>query len=253
MKNKHISNTGVTTNHHHHNHTKAKPTEPNQSTLHPIIHQNTTINTPQPHKSEPPSLRLFHHPSTTIHHPIINTTKLQTPISPETHAQYQHQFRSIPIQAYKRISEGDMHVDGGANAHIFRDQTHFWKYIPLKSMIQQVTGTTAPVKGMGIVPITLKGSYKIHLLYPCYHMPHNPQDTLGLTAFKYYNDMKMVRLEALSWLKFETNDGDTFRTHTLTKYHKAQLLDYVTVQIHHPKTEPTMLTNTINFANTDRK
>ena len=123
----------------------------------------------------------------------------------------------------------------------------------MKSTIQKVTGATAPVKVMGIVPITLKGSYKIHLLYPCYHMPHNPQDTLGLTAFKYYNDMKMVRLEALSWLKFETNDGDTFRTHTLTKYHKAQLLDYVTVQIHHPKTEPTMLTSTINFSNTNRK
>ena len=80
-----LNNRNNLSNQHHHNHTKSEPTETNQSTLQSIIHQNITI-TNQPHKSEPPSLRISTHPYTTMHHPIINATKIQTPISPETHA-----------------------------------------------------------------------------------------------------------------------------------------------------------------------
>ena len=84
-------------------------------------------------------------------------------------------------------------------------------------------------------------------------MSHDPQNTLGLKAVKHYNDMKMIRLEALSCLKFETNNGDTVRAHTLSKYHRTQLLDYVTMQIRHPTIEPTMHTRIINSTNANKE
>ena len=89
------------------------------------------------------------------------------------------------------------HVDGGANANVFTERKWFWKYIPIKTTINQVTGQTAPVEGMGIVPVRIKGYSSIYLLYPSYHMPNNPQNNLGLTSLKFYGQMRSVRLEAL--------------------------------------------------------
>ena len=61
----------------------------------------------------------------------------------------------------------------------------FWKYVPYKSNITQVAGTSAPFIGMGIVPIIFPESNHLYLLYPSYHMPDIPQDTLGVPALKY--------------------------------------------------------------------
>ena len=100
-----------------------------------------------------------------------------------------------------------MHVDGGVNTHILTEKKYFWKYIPINNTVQQVSGAEAPVKGMGVVLAQLKGSNMIITLYPAYHMPENPQHTLGLPALKYYNDMRSVRTETLGWIRLVDQDG----------------------------------------------
>ena len=125
-------------------------------------------------------------------------------------------------------------MDGGANGHVFRSRSHFWKYVEIDTYIQQVSGTRAQVKGMGIVLISINKSGFILVLYPCYHMPDNPQDTLGLPALKYYGRMRSVRIETLSWLKIVTEKGDSIRTSTIPHYRKKELLDYIMVDIQSP-------------------
>ena len=121
------------------------------------------------------------------------------------------------------------HVDGGAKDNVFIERDWFWKYITIKTTINQVTGQPAPVKGMGIVPVRIKGYRSIYLLYPSYHMPNNPQNTLGLTALKFYGQMRSVRLEALSWLRIVDKDGNTARTATIPSYHTSIFMDYITL------------------------
>ena len=65
-------------------------------------------------------------------------------------------------------------------------------------------------------------------------MPNNPQNTLGLTALKFYGKMRSGRPEALSWLKIVDKGGNTSRTTTILNYHKSQLMDYITIDIVHP-------------------
>ena len=72
-----------------------------------------------------------------------------------------------------------------------------------------MAGTQAPVEGMGIVPMSFPGSNHLYLLYPSYHMPNNPQDTLSLSALKSYSEARSVRIEALSWVRVVSNGGDS--------------------------------------------
>ena len=109
-----------------------------------------------------------------------------------------------------------------------------WKYYPIKEDIQQVTGQPAEVEGMGIVPISIPKYNMIYSLYPCYHTPNNPKNTLGLTALKFYGKMISVRLEALSWLKIADKDGNPARTAMIPSFYKSQLMDYITIDIIHP-------------------
>ena len=96
---------------------------------------------------------------------------------------------------------------GGANSHIFKNRRHFWKYVAIKSSVKQVSGDEAPVEGMGIVLARMKDCQDILVLYPCYHMPDNPQSTLGLPALKYYGEMRSVRTETLSWIRLVNKNG----------------------------------------------
>ena len=122
-------------------------------------------------------------------------------------------------------------MDGGANSHIFRQRKHFWKYTPISSSVTTVSGAPAPAVGLGIVPIMFPKSGIIILLYPCYHMPNNPQNTLGLPPLKHYNQTRSTRLEALSWLRIVHKDGRAVRVSTIPKFHADQLLDYVSIKI----------------------
>ena len=88
-----------------------------------------------------------------------------------------------------------MHCGGGANSHIFIDRRHFWKYVAIKSSAKQVSGDKVSVRGMGIVLVRMKYCKDILVLYTCYHMPENPQSTLGLPTIKYYGEMRSVRTE----------------------------------------------------------
>ena len=88
-----------------------------------------------------------------------------------------------------------IHVDNGANAHIFIKREHFQVYTKTKPKITQVSGNSANFVGMGIVPVTFGESDAIYLLYPCYHIPDNPQNTLDLAPLKKYNQARSARVE----------------------------------------------------------
>ena len=81
-----------------------------------------------------------------------------------------------------------IHVNGGAKSHIFRDKSHFWKYVPSNSSVQVVPGQKVPVEDTGIVLTKLQQYDTTLIFYPCSHMPGNPQDTFGLPALKYYGE-----------------------------------------------------------------
>ena len=96
-----------------------------------------------------------------------------------------------------------------------------------KSTMQQVSGLSAPVKGLGIVPISLTKSNTILLTYTCYHIMDNLQGTLELIGLKFYCKIRTVRLESLYWLKIATEDGVAICISTITYYHKIKLLYYI--------------------------
>ena len=123
-----------------------------------------------------------------------------------------------------------IHCDAGANSHI-KDKRHFWIYVAIKSTVKQVSGDEAPVQGMCIVLTKLRDSKDILVLYPCYHMPDNPQSTLGLPALKYYGEMISVRSETLSWIRLVNKHGVKSFQATIPYYHKSQLIDYTPLTI----------------------
>ena len=77
---------------------------------------------------------------------------------------------------------------------------------------------------MGIVPITFPGSNYLYLLYPSYHMPDNPQDTLGIPALKYYNQARSVRVETFAY-RVVNKEGRIVTVPTILIYHKKEHQD----------------------------
>ena len=65
-------------------------------------------------------------------------------------------------------------------------------------------------------------------------MPKKSQNTLGLTALKFYGKMRSVRLGALSWLRVVDKDGNVARIVTIPSYHTSDLMDYITLDVIHP-------------------
>ena len=49
---------------------------------------------------------------------------------------------------FMAIDQTTMHIYGGASAHVFKDITWFWKYVPIKAKIEQVTGDKVDVVGI---------------------------------------------------------------------------------------------------------
>ena len=84
---------------------------------------------------------------------------------------------------------------------------------------------------MGIVLVRMGNSDIIFALYPAYHMPNNPQHTLGLPAIKYYNNMRSVRMETLAWIRLVDQDGRKVLQDTIKQYHTTQLMDYIHLTI----------------------
>ena len=144
-------------------------------------------------------------PSTTEFFPNTSAT-----IPPSKFYRIQEWLSAVPSKSFTLKNASSLiHVDGGANSHIFRDRQHFWKYVPTKSVIQQVSGSPATCLGIGIVLVRFPRLEHIFSLFPCYHMPENPQDTLGLPPLKFYNQARSTRLEALSWLRVVHKNGSS--------------------------------------------
>ena len=71
-------------------------------------------------------------------------------------------------------------------------------------------------------------------MYPYYHMLKNLQNILGLPAPKIYGKMRVVRVEALSWLKIVDNVDNIARISSILKYQTSQFMDYITIYIIQP-------------------
>ena len=87
--------------------------------------------------------------------------------------------------------------------------------------------------GIGIVLIKFADLPVIFPLYPCYHMPQNPQQSFSNTAMKQYlNNVSSVRYEALDWIRITTDNNKSARLTTIQQYKDKELQDYVYIYIY---------------------
>ena len=73
-------------------------------------------------------------------------------------------------------------------------------------------------------------------LYPVYYCPTAPNAIIGLSPIKEYLQYRVVRLEALSWIKFVDKDGKTWRSNTDKHKVRETLLDFFPIKIIRPRT-----------------
>ena len=111
-------------------------------------------------------------------------------------------------------------LDGGSNSHVFTDRSHFIQYRKRQIQIQQISGTKVNSIGYGMVLIRIGDL--IITLWPAYHMPNNPQNTISQPALKFYNKFRSVRTEALDWIKLTDQQGRTTRISTFKKFEHTQ-------------------------------
>ena len=103
-------------------------------------------------------------------------------------------------------------------------QIHMYSQIDLTSYsiekrqikITQISGTKVNSIGYGMVLIRI-GELVI-TLWPAYHMPNNPKNTISQPALKFYNKFCSVRTEALDWIKLTDQQGRTTRISTLKQF-----------------------------------
>ena len=107
-------------------------------------------------------------------------------------------------------------ADGGANAHIFNNISFFTSYIANPCQVQQVSGTSAPCPGWGLVLIQVPDqAFPIIPLWPSYYMPNNPQNTLSQQALKQYNRFIKVSTESLDHIHLQDCQGNTTQLKSL--------------------------------------
>ena len=121
-------------------------------------------------------------------------------------------------------------LDGGSNSHVFTDRSHFIQYRKRQIQITQISGTKVNSIGYGMVLIRI--GELIITLWPAYHMPNNPQNTISQPALKFYNKFRSVRTEALDWIKLTDQQGKTTRISTLKQFQHRQKLDYIDIDIY---------------------
>ena len=101
------------------------------------------------------------------------------------------------MRAYMKLTTATCHVDCGANSFMFTKREYFWKYQEITVSVCMGDGNFGQAIGIGIVLIRFSDLPVIFPLYPCYHMPNNPQHTFSPTAMKQYlHNVKSVRYEA---------------------------------------------------------
>ena len=57
-------------------------------------------------------------------------------------------------------------------------------------------------------------------------MPNNPQDTLGTTPIKFYNQTHCTRVEALEWFRIVHKDGRRLQLLIIPTHNNKELQDY---------------------------
>ena len=139
------------------------------------------------------------------------------------------------MRTFTKIDTVLTHVDSGANSFVFTNRKLFWKYQDIESSVRMGDGRKVTAIGIGIVLIRLQNIPNPLPLYPCYHMPQNPQNSFSPPAFKAYTpDIKHTRYEALEWIRFTTISGKACRIPTITKYHQKENQDYINIDIIKP-------------------
>ena len=148
-----------------------------------------------------------------------------------------------------------LHVDGGANVHICTDHHIFTCYKTISMGVQQVTGTKAKCIGIGIVLILLMDSDITIPLYLVYHMPSNPQNTLGPPALMFYNSFRKITVQTLHYVYFITSEDLKHCVYTEKDLESTKLMYYIQVQVISPfQSIPSICnaTTQTSFVSTDK-
>ena len=136
-----------------------------------------------------------------------------------------------------------MHVDGGSNVHICTQKSLFYRFTATPSRVQEVTGSKAMCRGIGVVIILFVGTTFTITFYLVYYMSDNPQNTLGTPAIKYYNKFRIVQVETLQYIKLVSNTGEKYIVYTDQDNINSKLLDYICVHIVTPTQSPHLTCN----------
>merc|ERR1712045_230055 len=91
----------------------------------------------------------------------------------------------LPMHTFTKIDTILTHVDSGANSFVFTNRKLFWKYQDIESSVRMGDGRNVTAIGIGIVLIRLQNIPNPLPLYPCYHMPQNPQNSSHLRLSKH--------------------------------------------------------------------
>ena len=62
-------------------------------------------------------------------------------------------------------------------------------------------------------------------------MPQNPQNAISQTEPKHYNQLIVVKTEAIIWLQITTDIGKKIKVETAVKERDTKLLDFITIDI----------------------
>ena len=99
---------------------------------------------------------------------------------------------------------------------------------PVQCNVKIINVSKEPAKDFGLLFIKIPKKVII-TLWPSYYMPQKPQNKISKTAFKYYNQFRNVKTEALRWVQMTTDTGIKSKVETSSKEKDQQLLDFITI------------------------
>ena len=114
---------------------------------------------------------------------------------------------------------------------MFTDITIFTYLRPVQFNVQILNGIKSPGKGFGLVAIKIPKANVIIPICPSYYIPQNPQNTIGQTALKSYNQFRSVRIKDIIWIQITTDTGVKLKVETTSKERGQQSLDFIIIDV----------------------
>ena len=107
----------------------------------------------------------------------------------------------------------------------------FTYIIPVKCNVKIIKVRRYPAKGFGLVIIKKPKTSIIIPLWSSYYMPKKPQNTIGKTVLKHYNQFKSLIAESLRWLQITTDTEKKLKVETEVKERDQKLPYFIKIKI----------------------